>query len=345
MTDNFTRRGVAAGLGLGALGLATGAFAQAAKAGPAVSLLNVSYDPTRELYLQFNALFAADWAAKHGGQRVTVKQSHGGSGSQARSVIDGLPADVVTLALAYDIDSIASRGLINKDWQKRLPNNSAPYTSTMVFLVRKGNPWKIKTWGDLVKPGIKVVTASPKTSGGARWNYLGAWAYALRQPGGSPTTAEAFVKALYKNVPVLDSGARGSTTTFTQRNIGDVLITWENEAHLAQKEFADKGLEIVYPPFSILAEPSVAVVDRVVDRKKTRAVAEAYLQFLYSDAGQDLAAKNFYRPRNAAILARYRSQFPIIDLINIDDPVFGGWSRVQTTHFGDGGIFDKITAR
>ena len=345
MTQDFSRRGVVAGLGLGAFGIATGAFAQAPKGGPAVSLLNVSYDPTRELYVQYNALFAADWAGKHGGQRVTVQQSHGGSGGQARAVIDGLPADVVTLALAYDVDSIAARGLINRDWQKRLPNNSAPYTSTMIFLVRKGNPWKIKNWGDLVKPGIKVITANPKTSGGARWNYLAAWAYALKQPGGNAASAEAFVKTLYKNVPVLDTGARGSTTTFAQRRIGDVLITWENEAHLALKEFGADKFDLVYPPFSILAEPSVAVVDKVVDRKKTRAAAEAYLQFLYSDAGQDLAAKNFYRPRNAAVLARYRNQFPSLELVTIDDPAFGGWTRAQTTHFNNGGVFDKITAR
>ncbi|MEI7933164.1 MAG: sulfate ABC transporter substrate-binding protein [Alphaproteobacteria bacterium] len=345
MTDQFTRRGLIAGFGLGAAGLATGAFAQAAKAGPAVSLLNVSYDPTRELYVQYNTLFAADWAGKHGGQRVNLQQSHGGSGSQARAVIDGLPADVVTLALAYDVDSIAARGLINRDWQKRLPNKSAPYTSTMVFLVKKGNPWKLKTWSDLVKPGIKVITPNPKTSGGARWNYVAAWAFALKQPGGNAASAEAFVKALYKNVPVLDTGARASTTTFAQRGIGDVLITWENEAHLALKEFGADKFEIVYPPFSVLAEPSVAVVDKVVDRKKTRAVAEAYLQYLYSDAGQDLAAKNFYRPRNPTVAARYRSQFPTLDLISIDDPALGGWARVQATHFADRGIFDRITAK
>lgn len=346
MTIDFTRRGIVAGLGFGLAGLSTGAFAQAPKAGgPPVSLLNVSYDPTRELYVQYNPVFAADWAAKHGGQRVTVQQSHGGSGSQARAVIDGLPADVVTLALAYDVDSIASRGLINRDWQKRLPNNSAPYTSTMIFLVRKGNPWKIKTWSDLVKPGIKVITPNPKTSGGARWNYVAAWAFALKRPGGTAATAEAFVKALYANVPVLDTGARASTTTFAQRRIGDVLITWENEAHLALKEFGAANFDIVYPPFSVLAEPSVAVVDKVVDRKKTRAAAEAYLQFLYSDAGQDLAAKNFYRPRNPAVAARYASQFPRLELISIDDPALGGWARVQAAHFADRGIYDRISAR
>ncbi|MGE3303497.1 MAG: sulfate ABC transporter substrate-binding protein [Hyphomonadaceae bacterium] len=341
MTQGFTRRAVAAGLGLGVAAIATGAHAQAAKP---VQLLNVSYDPTRELYEQYNPLFAADWARGHGGQKVTVQQSHGGSGRQARAVIDGIKADVVTLALAYDIDAIAQRGFIAKNWQSRLPNNSAPYTSTMVFLVRKGNPWKIKDWGDLVKPGIRVITPNPKTSGGARWNYLAAWAWELRQPGATPAKAQAFVQQLYRNVPVLDTGARGSTTTFAQRRIGDVLITWENEAHLAQAEFADGGFEIVTPPFSILAEPTVSVVDRVVDKKGTRAVAEAYLRFLYSDAGQDLAAKNYYRPRNQAVQARYASHFPNIQLTTVDE-AFGGWTKAQTTHFSDGGVFDKITAK
>ena len=343
MTNLVTRRGFGLTAGAGALGLASGAFAQQQKGARAVQLLNVSYDPTRELYAQFNRLFAADWGRAHGGQKVTVQQSHGGSGGQSRAVIDGIRADVVTLALAYDIDAIASRGVIAKNWMSRLPNNSAPYTSTMIFLVRKGNPWKIRNWGDLVKPGIRVITPNPKTSGGARWNYLAAWGYALRQPGGNPAKAEAFVKQLYRNVPVLDTGARGSTTTFAQRRIGDVLITWENEAHLALKEFG-ANFDIVYPPFSILAEPSVAVVDRVVDRKGTRAVAEAYLKYLYSDAGQDLAARNFYRPRNAQVAARYRNQFPSMQLITIDD-TFGGWAKAQATHFADAGVFDRITAR
>lgn len=339
---DITRRSLAAGLGLGALGVATNSFAQ--QRGGALELLNVSYDPTREYYEQYNPLFTAEWARQHPGQQLRISQSHGGSGRQARSVIDGLRADVVTLALAYDVDSIAQRGLIARNWQTRLPNNSAPYTSTMIFLVRRGNPRRIRDWGDLVRSGISVVTPNPKTSGGARWNYLAAWGYALRQQGGTAATARDFIQRLYRNVPVLDTGARGSTTTFAQRRIGDVLITWENEAHLALAEFGATNFQIVYPTVSILAEPTVAVVDRVVDRKGTRAVAEAYLRYLYSDAAQDLAARNHYRPRNAAILARYRQSFPDIPLFTIDD-VFGGWAAAHRTHFADGAIFDQISRR
>jgi sulfate transport system substrate-binding protein len=305
--------------------------------------LNVSYDPTRELYAQYNPLFAADWARTHNGQVVHVSQSHAGSGAQARSVIDGIPADVVTLALAYDIDQIAARGLIARNWQTRLPNNSAPYVSTMIFLVRHGNPWRIHDWEDLVRPGIRVVTPNPKTSGGARWNYLAAWGYALRKPGATPASAQAFVQQLYRNVPVLDTGARGSTTTFAQRHIGDVLVTWENEAHLALAEFGEGNFEIVYPSISVLAEPTVSVVDRVVDRKGTRAAAEAYLQFLYSDAGQELAARNYYRPRNPDVFARHRANFPELTLFDINS--FGGWARAHATHFADGAIFDQISRR
>lgn len=274
MTNKFTRRDIAAGFGAGLGALAVGASAKAAPGGP-VTLLNVSYDPTRELYVAYNKLFAAEWARTHGGQVVTINQSHGGAAKQARAVIDGLRADVVTLALSYDIDEIAKRGLIAKNWQSRLPDNSTPYTSTIVFLVRKNNPWKIKTWGDLVKPGIQVITPNPKTSGGARYNYLAAWAWAAHQPGGTQASAQAFLKKLYQHVPVLDSGARGSTTTFVQRRLGDVLITWENEAHLAVKELDAGEVEIVYPTASILAEPPVTVVDKIVDQRKTRAVAEA----------------------------------------------------------------------
>ncbi len=341
MSHDLTRRGVAAGLGLGALAAATGASAQSNRQ---IELLNVSYDPTRELYEQFNPLFISEWARRNNGQQIRIAQSHGGSGRQARSVIDGIRADVVTLAVPFDIDQIAQRGLIARNWQSRLPDNSAPYTSTMIFLVRRGNPWRIRDWNDLVRQGISVVTPNPKTSGGARWNYLAAWAYALRQPGGNAQTAQQFVQRLYRNVPVLDTGARGSTTTFAQRRIGDVLITWENEAHLALAEFGADNFQIVYPSFSVLAEPSVAVVDRVVDRKGTRAAAEAYLRHLYSDAGQDLAARNHYRPRNQAILARYRSSFPDITLFTVND-VFGGWAQAHAAHFTDGAIFDQITRR
>jgi sulfate/thiosulfate transport system substrate-binding protein len=306
-----------------------------------VTLLNVSYDPTRELYQDYNAAFAKYWKAKTG-QSVDIQQSHSGSSKQARAVIDGLQADVVTLALAYDIDAISQNaGLLPADWQKRLPQNSTPYTSTIVFLVRKGNPKKIKDWDDLVKPGVSVITPSPKTSGGARWNYLAAWAYALQQPGGSEAKAQDFVKRLYKNVPVLDSGARGSTTTFGQREIGDVLIAWENEAFLSIKELGADKVEIVVPSISILAEPPVAVVDKVVDKKGTRAVAQAYLEYLYTPEGQEIIARNYYRPRLAAVAGKYASTFPKIKLVTIDE-VFGGWQKAQKTHFADGAIFDQI---
>src|SRR3954467_11528192 len=305
-----------------------------------VTLLNVSYDPTRELYQDYNAAFAKYWQGK-ANQTITIKQSHGGSGKQARAVLDGLEADVVTLALAYDIDVLAERGhLVPKDWQKRLPDNSSPYTSTIVFLVRKGNPKGIKDWPDLAKPGISVITANPKTSGGARWNYLAAWGYMLRQPGGTEEKARQFVSDLYRKVPVLDSGARASTITFVQRQIGDVLLAWENEAHLALDESPGK-LEIVVPSISIFAEPPVAVVDKVVDRKGTRAIAEAYLQYLYSPEGQELAAKRYYRPRDQAIAARFASSFAKIKLFTVDE-VFGGWQKAQKTHFADGGMFDQI---
>jgi sulfate transport system substrate-binding protein len=303
-------------------------------------LLNVSYDPTRELYQEFNAAFAKQWHAKTG-KSVEIQQSHGGSGKQARAVVDGLEADVLTLALAYDIDAVAGSGLLPKDWQKRLPNNSSPYTSTIVFLVRKGNPKGIKDWGDLVKPGVQVITPNPKTSGGARWNYLAAWAYALKQPGSNDTKAKEFVTALYKNVPVLDSGARGATTTFVQRGIGDVLLAWENEAFLSLKELGPEKVDIVVPSLSILAEPPVAVVDKNVDKKGTRAVAQAYLEYLYTPEGQEIAAKNYYRPRLEAVAKKYAATFPQIKLITIDE-VFGGWQKAQPTHFGDGGIFDQI---
>jgi len=305
------------------------------------TVLNVSYDPTRELYEDFNQQFAAFWKNKTG-QEVTIRQSHGGSGKQARSVIDGLEADVVTLALAYDIDQIAEKGgLLPANWQSRLPNNSSPYTSTIVLLVRKGNPKHIRDWGDLAKPGVSVVTPNPKTSGGARWNYLAAWAWALRQPGGSEASAKEFVTKLYRNVPVLDAGARGATTTFVERGIGDVLIAWENEALLAIKELGPGKFEVVAPSLSILAEPPVAVVDKVANKHGTRAVAEAYLQYLYTDAGQEIAAKHFYRPRNAAIAQKYQAQFPSVKLVTVDE-VFGGWKKAHATHFADGGTFDQI---
>lgn len=306
-----------------------------------VSLLNVSYDPTRELYQEYNTAFAKYWKGKTG-QDVTIEQSHGGSGSQARTVIDGNQADIVTLALAYDIDSINSKApLIDKEWQKRLPNNSTPYTSTIVFLVRKGNPKDIKDWNDLVKPGVSVITPNPKTSGGARWNYLAAWGYALKNNGNDAAKAQEFVKAIFKNVPVLDSGARASTVTFTERGIGDVLLAWENEAFLSIKDpkNADK-YEIVVPSISILAEPPVAVVDSVVDKKGTREVAQAYLEYLYSEEGQEIAAKNFYRPRNETVAQKYAAQFPKVNLLTIND--FGGWNKAQKDHFADGGIFDQI---
>ncbi|MDG4550823.1 MAG: sulfate ABC transporter substrate-binding protein [Candidatus Contendobacter sp.] len=305
------------------------------------TLLNASYDPTRELYQDFNAAFVKHWKSQ-GGETVIVQQSHGGSGKQARAVIDGLEADVVTLALAYDIDAIAEKGkLIPKDWQNRLPNNSAPYTSTIVFLVRKGNPKGIQDWDDLVKPGVSVVTPNPKTSGGARWNYLAAWGYALKKHGGDEAKAREFVGQLYKNVPVLDSGARGSLTTFTEREIGDVFLSWENEAFLATKELGPDQFEIVTPSLSILAEPPVSVVDKVVDKKGTRKTAEAYLNYLYSPEGQDIAGKHFYRPRDPQIAARHAGQFAKVNLFTIDD-VFGGWQKAQKIHFADGGVFDQI---
>ncbi len=309
-----------------------------------VSLLNVSYDPTRELYVDINAAFAKAWQAKTG-QRVNIRQSHGGSGRQARAVIDGLDADVVTLALAFDVDALHLNGkLIPADWQKRLPNNASPYTSTIVFLVRKGNPKGIKDWNDLVKPDVGVVTPNPKTSGGARWNYLAAWAYALKQPGGNDEKARDFVRALFRNVKVLDSGARGSLTSFTERGIGDVFLSWENEAFLALKELGADKFEIVVPSLSILAEPPVSVVDRVVDKRGTRAVAEAYLQFLYTREGQEIAAKHFYRPRDPEVAAKHADTFKKVNLITIDD-VFGGWTKAQATHFNDGGVFDQIYAK
>jgi sulfate/thiosulfate transport system substrate-binding protein len=325
-----------------ALALAVGTNAGVAQGAPKpVTLLNVSYDPTRELYQEFNQQFRAYWKSKTG-QDVTIRQSHGGSGKQARSVIDGLEADVVTLAVAYDIDQIAEKGRwLKPDWQSKLPNNSSPYTSTIVLLVRKGNPKGIKDWGDLVKPGVSVITPNPKTSGGARWNYLAAWAWALRQPGGNDATARAFVTKLYRNVPVLDAGARGSTTTFVERGIGDVLLAWENEALLAIKELGPGKFEIVTPSVSILAEPPVAVVDRVAGKHGTKPVAEAYLEYLYSEPGQEIAAKNFYRPRLTSVTAKYQSQFPKVELITVDG-VFRGWKQAHQTHFADGALFDRI---
>jgi sulfate/thiosulfate-binding protein len=306
-----------------------------------VQLLNVSYDPTRELYQQVNAKFAEYWKAKTG-QTVTIQQSHGGSGKQARAVIDGLEADVVTLALAGDIDAIAKKGqLLSADWQKRLPNQSSPYTSTIVYLVRKGNPKQIKNWDDLVKPDVQIIVANPKTSGGARWAYLAAWGQAYLKGGKSDEKAKAYITEFYHHVPVLDSGARGATTTFAQRGIGDVLVSWENEAYLAEKEFGADQFDIVYPPSSILAEPPVAVVDQVVDRHGTRQVAEEYLKFLYTADGQEIAAQNHYRPRLEEVAKKYESSFPKIELFTIED-VAGGWSKAQPTHFNDGGVFDQI---
>jgi len=321
-----------------ALVLAGGLSAQTAPR--AVTMLNVSYDPTRELYQDVNTAFAAFWQGKTG-QEVTVQQSHGGSGKQARAVIDGLQADVVTLGLAYDIDAIEDRGLIGQGWASRLPGNSTPYTSTIVLLVRKGNPKQIKQWDDLARPGVSVITPNPKTSGGARWNYLAAWGYALKRWNGDEAKAREFVARVYHNVPVLDSGARGSTTTFVERGIGDVLIAWENEAILAARELGKDRFEIVYPAVSILAEPPVAVVDKVVDKRGTRAVAQAYLEFLYSEQGQDIAGKNFYRPRSPTAAAKYAAQFPKINLFTIDE-LFGGWRKAQATHFADGGVFDQL---
>jgi sulfate/thiosulfate-binding protein len=321
----------------------TGASAREAEQARDVELLNVSYDPTRELYEEFNESFAETWKKKTG-QRVTVRQSHGGGGKQARAVIDGLEADVVTLALAYDIDALHEQAkLIPKNWQSRLPDKSSPYTSTIVFVVRKGNPKGIGQWNDLVKPGVAVITPNPKTSGGARWAYLAAWAYALKQPGGSETTAKQFLKKLYANVKVLDSGARGSTTTFVQNGIGDVLLSWENEAQLILKESGADKYEVVTPSLSILAEPPVTVVDKVVDKHGTGAVATAYLEHLYSEVGQELAAKHHYRPRNGAVLARHEKEFPKLELFTVDE-LFGGWEKAQKTHFVDEGTFDQLYA-
>lgn len=305
-----------------------------------VELLNVSYDPTRELYEEFNAEFIAHWKEQKG-QDVTIQQSHGGSGKQGRAVIDGLEAEVVTLALAYDIDEISlSRQLLNEDWQKEFENNSSPYTSTIVFLVRKGNPKGIKDWGDLTKKDVSVITPNPKTSGGARWNYLAAWAYADRLYNGDEAKVKQFIKDVYQNVEVLDSGARGSTTTFVEREIGDVLIAWENEAYLSLNELGEDEFEIVTPSLSILAEPPVAVVDKVAEKKGTTEVAKAYLEYLYTEKGQEIAAQNYYRPRNPEVLAKYKDQFEELELVTIDD--FGGWQEAQKTHFADGGVFDEI---
>ena len=306
-----------------------------------LELLNVSYDPTRELYQDFNAVFAKQWQAKTG-QKVVIKQSHGGAGKQARAVIDGLQADVLTLALAYDIDEVSEKArLFPKNWQSRLPNNSAPYTSTIVFLVRKGNPKGIKDWDDLVRPGVSVITPNPKTSGGARWNYLAAWGYALKKYGNDEARAKDLVTRLYKNVPVLDSGARGSTTTFVQRGIGDVFISWENEAFLAVNELGKDRFEIVLPSVSILAEPPVTVVDKVAKKHGTEAVAKAYLEYLYTAEGQEIAAKHYYRPRLPSVAAKYENRFPKVNLFTIDD-VFGGWQKAQKKHFADGGVYDQI---
>jgi sulfate/thiosulfate transport system substrate-binding protein len=334
MKDGWTRFLAAAAFSVGVLAISAAARAE-------TTLLNVSYDPTREFYKEFNEAFIAHWKAETG-EDVSIDQSHGGSGKQARSVIDGLEADVVTLALAYDIDAIVQHSdLLSKDWAKKFAHNSAPYTSTIVFLVRKGNPKNIKDWNDLVREDIEVITPNPKTSGGARWNYLAAWAYALKQPGGDEAKAQQFVANLYSHVPVLDTGARGSTTTFVQRGIGDVLLAWENEAFLAIEELGKDEVEIVVPSASILAEPPVAVVDKNVDAKGTRRVAEAYLAYLYSPEGQEIAAKHFYRPTDAAVAAKYEINFPKIPMVTIDD-TFGGWQQAQQKHFADGGVFDQI---
>ena len=317
-----------------ALGLTNSSFAK--------DFLNVSYDPTRELYQEYNVAFAKHWKSR-GGEDISFKQSHGGSGKQGRSVIDGLEADVVTLALAYDIDALAQRGLIPENWQTRLPNSSSPYTSTIVFLVRKGNPKNIKDWNDLVKAGVEVVTPNPKTSGGARWNYLAAWGYALRQPKGNADSAQKFLKQLYQNVKVLDSGARGSLTTFAERGIGDVLLAWENEAYLAVRELGPEKFEIVTPSVSILAEPPVTVVDKYAKKHGTVAIANAYLQYLYSPEAQDIAGKHYYRPTNPKIAAKYAKQFAPVKLFTIKD--FGGWSAAQAAHFSDDGIFDQIYSK
>ena len=315
-------------------------FARTPSRAAEIKLLNVSYDPTRELYQDVNAAFVKQWKEKTG-NTVVVNQSHGGSGKQARTVIDGLEADVVTLALAYDIDAIAGSGLLPRTWQSRLPDHSAPYTSTIVFLVRRGNPKKIHDWNDLVRPGVSVITPNPKTSGGARWNYLAAWGYAMRQPGGDAAKAKDFVTRLYRNVPVLDTGARGATVTFLERGIGDVLIAWENEALLAVREIGKGKVEIVTPSVSILAEPPVAVVDKVAAKHGTKEVAQAYLEFLYTPEGQELAAKHYYRPRDQAVAAKYAAQFPKMSLFTIDE-AFGGWAKAQAAHFADGAVFDGI---
>ena len=321
------------------LTLALSAFGSAQ--GGSVTLLNVSYEPTRELYQDYNAAFAKYWKAKSG-QTVQVQQSHGGSSKQARAVIDGLEADVVTLALAYDIDAISEKAkLLPANWQSRLPNNSSPYTSTIIFLVRKGNPKGIKDWDDLIRPGVSVITPNPKTSGGARWNYLGAWGYALKKSGGDESKARDFVSKLYKNVPVLDSGARGSTTTFVERGMGDVLIAWENEVLLGAKDLGQDKFDIVAPSVSILCEPTVSIVDKVVDKKGSRAVAQAYLEYLYSSEGQEIAAKRYYRPRSEAVAKKYSSQFPKVKLFTLTE-IIGDWQKAQKTHFADGGVFDQI---
>lgn len=325
------------GVGLSLLLLASGAIAKD------IQLLNVSYDPTREFYQEYNQAFSKHWQQQTG-DKVTVRQSHGGSGKQATSVINGIEADVVTLALAYDVDAIAERGRIDKNWIKRLPDNSAPYTSTIVFLVRKGNPKQIHDWSDLVKPGISVITPNPKTSGGARWNYLAAWGYVLEHNNNDQAKAQEFVKTLYKNVEVLDSGARGATNTFVERGIGDVLIAWENEALLAVNEVGKDQFDIITPSVSILAEPTVSVVDKVVDKRGTRDVADAYLKYLYSPEGQTIAAKNYYRPRDPAVAAKFANEFPKLKLFTIDD-VFGGWTQAQQVHFATGGVFDEISKR
>ncbi|MEO8152608.1 MAG: sulfate ABC transporter substrate-binding protein [Rhizobacter sp.] len=335
MTFSRTLRSLVA---VTALGVAAGATCA-----KDITLLNVSYDPTRELYQEYNAAFAKYWKAKTG-DTVSVKASHGGSGKQARSVIDGLEADVVTLALAYDIDAIAEKQLIASDWQKHLKNNSTPYTSTIVFIVRKGNPKAVKTWDDIIKPGVGVITANPKTSGGARWAYLAAYGSALTAPGGDDAKARDYIQKLFANVPVLDSGARGSTVSFAERGLGDVLLSWENEAGLVLKEFGSDKFDVVYPPTSILAEPPVAVVDKVADKHGTRAVAQAYLEYLYSAEGQDIAGKNFYRPTDTKAQAKYAKQFPTLKLFNIND-IFGGWTKAQKTHFADGGVFDQIYSK
>jgi sulfate transport system substrate-binding protein len=341
--SGISRRGVLVLVSAAMLAACGGPGGGGAKVANSLTLLNVSYDPTRELYVEYNALFAKYWKDKTG-QDVTINQSHGGSGKQARSVLDGLAADVVTLALAGDIDAIAQRGkLLPPDWESRLPEHSTPYTSTIVLLVRKGNPKNIHDFGDLAREGVAVVTPNPKTGGGARWNYLAAWSWALKQPGGSDATARELLKGIYRNTPVLDSGARGSLTTFAQRDIGDVLICWENEAHLALKEFGADKFEIVVPSVSILAEPSVAVVDVVADKHGTRAAAEEYLSYLYSKEAQEIIAKNYYRPRDAEVAAKYAAQFPSLQLTSIRD--FGGWATTQKAHFDDGGVFDQITTK